>query len=160
MPVVDRCTIGRHPGNTIAIGHMKVSRWHATIISLSDREFRLMDFDTKNGTWLNNQRIKDPIVLADGDTIRIGPVELRFTKDDSVLHHTPGMETTIMESARDSDRQDADYEPTGYGMISLSKTGKIRAITEAARQWLTSFYGMRPAVRPCPRKCMNGSKRA
>jgi DNA-binding CsgD family transcriptional regulator len=151
VPIIDRCTIGRHPSNTIAIDHKKVSRWHATIVRLSDRLFRLMDFDTKNGTWLNRERISDPAVLADGDTIRIGPLDICFKGPESLPNaaHT-GLETTLAESDPQPDLANADWAVTGHGIIALDKKGKIRAMTEAARQWLDSFHNMPSADKNLP----------
>jgi len=138
---VERCTIGRHPSNNLVIDHRKVSRWHAAIVRLSDKEFRLMDFDTTNGTWLNDQRVRDPVALADGDRIEIGPVEMRFrgrrlsgsaTQDD--------LATTIAEPTTPSNLADADYEATGHGIVSLDPEGRIQAMTENARQWFAAFF--------------------
>ncbi len=151
VPIIDRCTIGRHPSNTISVDHQKVSRWHATIIRLSDQQFRLMDFDTTNGTWLNRQRITDPAVLADGDTLRIGPLEIRFRGPGTLPNSAQtGLETTLADSDPQPDPADADYEPTGHGIIALDRKGRIRAMTEAARQWLSTFHNLPPASRDLP----------
>lgn len=144
IPVVERCTIGRHPSNTVVVDHKKVSRWHATIIRLSDREFRMMDFDTTNGTWLNGQRIKDPAVLANGDMIRIGPLEIRFVGELAAESVTrSGLATTIAETTTPIDLANADFEVTGHGIVAVDKKGRIRAMTEGARQWFNTFHDMK-----------------
>jgi pSer/pThr/pTyr-binding forkhead associated (FHA) protein len=38
---------------------------------------RLYDYNSTNGTFVNNQRIKD-VVLEHGTAIKIGSIELRF----------------------------------------------------------------------------------
>lgn len=141
IPLIERCTIGRHPNNAICIDHKKISRWHAAIIRLSDRDFRLMDLDTVNGTWLNRRRIKDPAILGNGDQIRIGPVVIMFRNDaESVGITSTGLETTLVESMEPADLENADFEPTGHGIVAVNKHGKVRAMTESARQWIATFF--------------------
>jgi len=140
-PIIDRCTIGRHPNNAICIDHKKISRWHAAIVRLSQHDFRLMDFDTVNGTWLNRRRITDPAILGDGDQIRIGPVDILFRNDSDVnLTTTSGLETTLVETMQPTDFENSDFEPTGHGIVAVSKHGKVRAMTESARQWIATFF--------------------
>jgi DNA-binding winged helix-turn-helix (wHTH) protein len=54
-----------------------VSRRHARIVIEGERAY-LEDLGSKNGTSLHGQRIGDREALADGDTIGLGAVVLRF----------------------------------------------------------------------------------
>ena len=38
----------------------------------------LEDLESKNGTYLCNERLVAPVLLADGDEIRLGSVVVRF----------------------------------------------------------------------------------
>lgn len=140
IPIIDRCTMGRHPNNAIVFDHKKISRWHAAIVRLSEREFRLMDFDTTNGTWLNGRRISDPAILNDGDLIQIGQARFIFRGNESDSGSALGLDTTIAESIVPADEDESTYEVVGHGIISLDKERQIQAMTEAVRQWLGTFF--------------------
>jgi pSer/pThr/pTyr-binding forkhead associated (FHA) protein len=54
-----------------------VSRRHARIVI--DRGVAVLeDFGSKNGTFRGKERVAGPIVLADGDAVRIGSQLLTF----------------------------------------------------------------------------------
>jgi VWFA-related protein len=72
-------TIGRAPGNDLIVDHPTVSRQHATI-KLEGETFRLFDLGSANGTFVNEQRVRDPMVLEDGMTVRFGEVEYVFKR--------------------------------------------------------------------------------
>ena len=52
-----------------------VSRRHL-VLEGRDGELRCNDAGSANGTFINGERITDPVVLAAGDVIRIGETEL------------------------------------------------------------------------------------
>ncbi len=63
-------TIGRHPTNDVVIDLATVSAEHA-VIEWGDGSYRLTDRGSRNGTFVNGQRITIA-TLKDGDIIRIG----------------------------------------------------------------------------------------
>ncbi len=63
-------TIGRHPTNDVVIDIGTVSAEHA-VIEFIDGQYRLTDRGSKNGTFVDGQRIT-LAMLNDGDIIRIG----------------------------------------------------------------------------------------
>lgn len=68
--------IGREPDNLIQLHDSEVSRHHARI-EYSDGEFRIIDDDSANGTYVNGSRV-DNHVLRSGDQIQIGRTRLLF----------------------------------------------------------------------------------
>jgi pSer/pThr/pTyr-binding forkhead associated (FHA) protein len=72
-------TIGRAPGNTFIVDHPTVSRQHATI-KIEGQDFRVYDLGSGNGTFVNDQRVHEPVVLQDGVTVRFGEVEFIFKR--------------------------------------------------------------------------------
>jgi pSer/pThr/pTyr-binding forkhead associated (FHA) protein len=58
-------------------GDPAVERVHARIVQRRD-SYVLEDAGTPGGTWLNQQRIGQPIPLRSGDLIRVGSSVLRF----------------------------------------------------------------------------------
>lgn len=72
-------TLGRAPESTICLPDRRVSREHAMILRLArSGEFYLVDLGSRNGSFLNHQRINVPTQLHNGDVIRIGKTELEF----------------------------------------------------------------------------------
>lgn len=69
-------TIGRRGDNTIVLAHQGISRYHARIEADQD-DFFLVDLDSTNGTSLNGEEI-GRVKLVSGDTLTLGPVEMRF----------------------------------------------------------------------------------
>lgn len=67
---VPELTIGRSPQCDIFLNDMTVSRMHATL-KREASGYRIVDADSFNGLWLNNQNVKDA-VLRDGDVVQIG----------------------------------------------------------------------------------------
>ncbi len=67
--------LGRVDEGTVWIDSPSVSRRHARIRVDGDG-VTLEDLGSKNGTYWRGQRISAPIVLSDGDEIRLGPVSI------------------------------------------------------------------------------------
>lgn len=64
-------TIGRSSKNDIAVVDKTTSRQHAKIME-QNNHFRIHDLGTPNGTWVNNHRIRQPVLLAHDDEIQLG----------------------------------------------------------------------------------------
>jgi DNA-binding winged helix-turn-helix (wHTH) protein len=69
--------LGRARGADLVVDDPGVSRHHARIVVAAGTA-TLEDLGSKNGTSLNGRKLAAPAVLADGDTIAIGPVTLVF----------------------------------------------------------------------------------
>ena len=69
--------LGRDPDGDIFLNHPGISRRHARITVSGDQAV-LEDMSSKNGTCVGGQRIYRETVLADGDVVTVGSVELTF----------------------------------------------------------------------------------
>jgi hypothetical protein len=69
--------IGRSPECQVTIEDPLVSRQHARII-IDDQGARVEDLKSRNGVKLNGKPIKAPMLLREGDRVRIGTQELVF----------------------------------------------------------------------------------
>jgi DNA-binding winged helix-turn-helix (wHTH) protein len=69
--------IGRDADATIHIEARGVSRHHARIV-VADGTATLEDLGSKNGTYVNGQRIAGPVALSDRDAIGLGTASLTF----------------------------------------------------------------------------------
>ncbi|MCI0673117.1 MAG: FHA domain-containing protein [Myxococcaceae bacterium] len=86
-------TLGRAETNDVPIDDGSVSRFHAWLQQdARTGQWRLVDADSKNGTWVGPLKLASsrPEVLADGARIRLGSVELRFLQPASFLGYLDG----------------------------------------------------------------------
>lgn len=80
LPLAEGTTasIGRASTNDIFIPEQHVSRNHA-VIDFRDGIFVLRDLSSANGTFVNDQQVKDEYPLSSGDEIRLYVPLLHFT---------------------------------------------------------------------------------
>jgi pSer/pThr/pTyr-binding forkhead associated (FHA) protein len=67
---VDEVTVGRHSSNKIVISDPALSRRHFSILKEAG-VFRLRDLGSRNGTFVNDERVRE-CILEDGDQVRTG----------------------------------------------------------------------------------------
>jgi len=70
-------TIGRAPTNSITIANGSVSTNHARILKSADG-FVIEDLKSRNGTFVNGEKVTEKRLLVDGDLIRLGKVIMTF----------------------------------------------------------------------------------
>ena len=77
-PLLDSIyTLGRAPGNSISISDSSVSSFHARI-DRTPEGFVLEDLQSRNGTFVNGEVVKEKRLLVDGDLIRLGKIIMTF----------------------------------------------------------------------------------
>lgn len=80
-------TIGRHPDNDVMIDDISVSGHHAVIEVAASKylegtlEFFIVDKGSKNGTFINEQSVKERERLVDGDVIRLAWNKFKLIDD-------------------------------------------------------------------------------
>lgn len=74
-------TIGTHPDNDLSLNDPVASRFHAKI-ELDVFGHKLIDEDSKNGTFVNGLRIVKEIYLAHGCEIQIGTTKFKYEIND------------------------------------------------------------------------------
>ena len=77
-------TVGRSPDNDVVVQDCYISRRHCAILVHLGNGCELHDTASKNGTFVNGQRIGGPTRLRSGDEIRICDQRLVF------VSRTPG----------------------------------------------------------------------
>jgi hypothetical protein len=73
----DELVIGRDPKSGVVISDGSVSSRHARIVRTPEG-FVIEDLQSRNGTFVNGERIVERRVLADNDVVRFGRVILTF----------------------------------------------------------------------------------
>jgi hypothetical protein len=71
-----RLTIGRIPGNDLQLAHQTVSRRHAVIEVHGDSSVVLRDLGSRNGTFIDEQRLSGARTLRGGERLRFGDERL------------------------------------------------------------------------------------
>jgi pSer/pThr/pTyr-binding forkhead associated (FHA) protein len=87
-------SIGRGVENDIVITSKRVSRGHARLLR-QERKTTLEDAGSTNGTFLNDEQIRGPVDLADGDRITIGDVTFVFHDPETTLRDSSAVELEI-----------------------------------------------------------------
>ncbi len=77
--VGNTATIGRTSDNTVCLsGSPLVSRQHALVRCHDGYQYQIIDLGSRNGTFVNDQRVVMPTTLPHGARIQIARNELRF----------------------------------------------------------------------------------
>jgi DNA-binding winged helix-turn-helix (wHTH) protein len=71
--------LGRDPAVDICIDAVGVSRRHAMIV-VDASGAALSDLSSKNGTFVNGERVTASVPLSDDTEIRVGPLRIRFRR--------------------------------------------------------------------------------
>lgn len=77
--VKESTTIGRSSTNDMVFNHLSLSRHHARIFR-QDEHFHVEDSGSRNGTFLNGVRLRNPAPLKHGDVIQLGEVMIRYVE--------------------------------------------------------------------------------
>jgi hypothetical protein len=82
----EEATIGRTPANTIALRDASVSARHARVMRTPEG-FLIEDVGSRNGTYINSEKLAEKRLLADGDLVRLGKIILTFNLAAEVKRH-------------------------------------------------------------------------
>lgn len=75
---LETSTVGRGDDADILIAEASISRKHARLVPRADPgKWKIVDLDSSNGVFVGGKRVKSG-VIGDGDTFRLGEVELRL----------------------------------------------------------------------------------
>jgi diguanylate cyclase (GGDEF)-like protein len=94
----DRTVIGRQKEADIPIDDSRISRKHAEVVRKPDGASVLLDLDSKNGTFCNDDPIRET-QLKEGDLIRIGSAVLKYVGPSRI--EPTGPDETSEASRRD-----------------------------------------------------------
>jgi FHA domain/von Willebrand factor type A domain len=73
----DETTLGRGTENDLVVPHASVSRAHARI-QRRNGAYQLVDLNSTNGTFLNDQPVRGSVPLSPGSEVRLGEVSFIF----------------------------------------------------------------------------------
>lgn len=101
----DRLTVGQSPSNDLPLPFDRtVSRVHAVLERVAAR-WCVRDLGSRNGTFVNGERIWGERLLRSGDEIRVGGVRLVARLEDQAARED---ETVVAESGPDLTRRERE----------------------------------------------------
>jgi diguanylate cyclase (GGDEF)-like protein len=140
-------TLGRDPNNDITIGDESVSRWHAEIDCQADRVV-IQDLGSKNGTFVNVQRISGPQVLKSGDQIHIGQQAASILlQDNSTPPTSPNSISETQPNTRELTVETVDKRATLLYEVAYRLTTVLDL--EEALQEISSLMGAAMGAEKC-----------
>ena len=116
----DRTVIGRAVDGDIVITSKRVSREHTQIYREGWRIY-VGDLGSTNGTYLNNERIGEPMQLRDGDKIQVGDVLFTFHDPDVTYQETPlpELEVDFLGGVVRLNRQPVSLAPKEFSLLAF-----------------------------------------
>lgn len=75
----DEVAIGRGKENDLVVNDPFVSLRHAKIFK-QNGQFWLADLNSRNGTYLNRVKVASPVVITNGDRLRVGGAVFQFVR--------------------------------------------------------------------------------
>jgi Nif-specific regulatory protein len=124
LPAGTVTTVGRDPTNRIILRDEKCSRRHCDVFQESG-QWHIRDLNSRNGTRVNDERIRDVVPIGEGDAVRIGGVELLFTSDISRPLDQAGEQMP-------SDTDDFEIEDDATGPQILERKSRTSYQTESS----------------------------
>ncbi|MEQ8784932.1 MAG: SpoIIE family protein phosphatase [Pirellulaceae bacterium] len=82
--------VGRHPDCAIHVDVGAVSRQHAQIVR-DGKDFYVEDLKSRNGTFVNDERVEGRLKLNSGDQLRVCDVAFTFSSEQPPQGHGAGL---------------------------------------------------------------------
>jgi pSer/pThr/pTyr-binding forkhead associated (FHA) protein len=110
IPILgERFLIGRDRDCQLRLRNPLVSRHHAEIW-IAGEDVYLRDLNSSNGTYLNGPRVTQEMLLEDGDTVLVGPVEVTVSiQSASVRPHSNSSQHSWDDEQLPSDEEVAKW---------------------------------------------------
>jgi pSer/pThr/pTyr-binding forkhead associated (FHA) protein len=124
----DKFIIGRSSECTLRAASEAISRRHCAILRTKDG-WMARDLGSRNGTYLNDQRIESPTRLSAGDELRIGP--LKFRVDAMAKPDAESASGGRASPAAETDRATKSDLPHD---LKRAKKPPVKDVADAARR--------------------------
>jgi len=133
--------IGRHPDSALAIVKPSVSGRHA-MIHAKDGSFMIEDVGSRNGTYVNQERITEQVRLKHNDMVQFGDAVARFENLAELPTPADALTADEVDPAimGDISLEDDDATITGevgvtarFGVLDVNPEAKLKAVLEISQ---------------------------
>jgi pSer/pThr/pTyr-binding forkhead associated (FHA) protein len=118
--------IGRDPKCHLRPASPVVSKHHCALVSRGERAF-VNDFNSTNGTFLNDQPVKGEVELQNGDILKVGPITFAVSLEAT---HTPVDEPTPKPSMKKPASEEDDIAAMLLSLQDDSDSGSTGLSSE------------------------------
>jgi DNA-binding CsgD family transcriptional regulator len=139
--------IGRAPECQLRLADRRASRRHALIYQHGGQHW-IMDFGSRNGVFVNHQRVVQPQPLLNGQRIRAGDAEWTFRKQ--VPKAIAAMERNTRDELDPTEGPGAVFAAAGHALIVLDRGSHVQSITDCAQAWLSEYFTPPPTAGSLP----------
>lgn len=138
VPIGNTATIGRTRENTLCLSFSpQVSRQHAIIRCHNGYQYQIIDLGSRNGTYVNDQRVVMPVTLQDGAQIRIADNTITFSEahDDATDEHLQLTVAGTMDSSAIEARPVALLVCDIRGFSTISEKSSAGDLAQVLGAW-------------------------
>jgi pSer/pThr/pTyr-binding forkhead associated (FHA) protein len=125
--------IGSSADCTIVFSDDQISSQHAMLLATADRDIYLCDLQSVYGSFVNDRAITYPVLLRNGDRLKIGPLEFEFQYSGEV----PA--TQMLPSAKKTVLLVQTSESQNEIWLTLLKTCGVSILTESCTDQISSL---------------------
>jgi pSer/pThr/pTyr-binding forkhead associated (FHA) protein len=125
---VSQFLIGRDPQCHMRPSNPLISKRHCAVVTRGEQVY-VLDYESTNGTFVNQRQVKGEIELKDGDSLRVGPLEFRVRIETGVPIDRRTPLPANKTSAPDDDEAAAlllstqDGDDASQGTVQMDKDG-------------------------------------
>ena len=94
-----KCLIGRSDECQIRPQHDAISRKHC-LITIKDNEVTVRDLGSRNGTFVNDQRVKEEAVVLSNDVIRVGQIAFKVVIEETAMKPKKPVVKDVLDAAK------------------------------------------------------------
>ena len=146
IPLGNMETLGRDKSNSIHVQDNLASRSHALIRRIGSEQFYLLDGGSRNGSYINEQRVTTPTLLRNEDTITIGESVMAFIQEFADEKSVDDDETDLGETisfVRNDIRSVTILVADIRGYTTMSEHIEIKVLSKLMSKW---FYEVQNIV--------------
>ncbi|WP_122900367.1 FHA domain-containing protein [Acinetobacter sp. B51(2017)] len=92
--------VGRHQAADIVLQSSEISRKHAAFLRVEDALW-LQDLASSNGTFVNDTRISEQVLLKDGDIVQFASLKFSVLAPAVTLALDPALEQSVEQAVQD-----------------------------------------------------------
>lgn len=129
LPInVAQFIIGRDPQCNLRPASAMISKRHCAVIIKNDQVF-LRDFDSTNGTFVNEEPVKGEIPLKDGDILKVGPLSFKVVIEGEPAVTKPAPKSAPKPQPMLADISDDDAALAALLSIEEDADGNVNVST-------------------------------